>query len=227
MTDINDNRPVFYPREYNVSLREGGGPSSATIPVVVVAATDPDSGKYGVVTYKIVAGNEAGLFRIDKNTGEIFVSRPSLLSTRSQPYHKLNISASDGGNLKSLKDAEVFISVIDSAQRPPIFEHPRYTFSVSENVKEDTVIGSVKAAVNDNGECCIYDRYFRLKMAFSGCENLELNTSSCRWSHVLLCRKWNQVECRIVNQCYCTIKFWHLIQCLEEMWIANSYFLHS
>ncbi|CAH0559984.1 unnamed protein product [Brassicogethes aeneus] len=152
VTDVNDNRPAFYPREYNVSLREGGGPSSATVPVVVVAATDPDSGKFGAVAYKIAAGNEAGLFRIDRNTGEIFVSRPSLLSTRSQPYHKLNISASDGGNLRSTNDAEVFISVIDSAQRPPIFEHPRYTFSVSESVKEDTVIGNVKATVNDNGD---------------------------------------------------------------------------
>ncbi|VEN39451.1 unnamed protein product [Callosobruchus maculatus] len=151
VTDVNDNRPTFYPTEYNVSLREGGAWSSATAPVVVVAATDPDSGRFGALTYKIVAGNDAGLFRIDKNTGEIFVSRPSLLSSRSQPYHRLNISATDGGNLRSLKDAQVFISVIDSAQRPPIFEHPRYTFSVSENVRKDTVVGSVKAAILENG----------------------------------------------------------------------------
>ena len=151
-TDGNDNRPTFYPRVYNVSLREGGASSSATTPVVVVATTDPDSGRYGTVTYKIVAGNDAGLFRIDKNTGEIFVSRPNLLSTRSQPYHRLNISATDGGNLKSLTDAEVFISVIDSAQRPPIFEHPRYTYSVKEDVKKDTVVGNVKATVRDSGK---------------------------------------------------------------------------
>lgn len=152
ITDVNDNRPIFYPSEYNVSLREGGASSSATTPVVVVAATDPDSGRFGTVTYKIVAGNEAGLFRIDKNTGEIFITRPSLLSTRSQPYHHLNISASDGGNLKSIKDAEVFISVIDSAQRPPIFEHPKYTYAVSENVRRDTLVGNVKATVMDNSE---------------------------------------------------------------------------
>ncbi|KAJ3658411.1 hypothetical protein Zmor_010149 [Zophobas morio] len=152
VTDVNDNRPTFYPRVYNVSLREGGASSSATTPVVVVATTDPDSGRYGTVTYKIVAGNDAGLFRIDKNTGEIFVSRPNLLSTRSQPYHRLNISATDGGNLKSLTDAEVFISVIDSAQRPPIFEHPRYTYSVKEDVKKDTVVGNVKATVRDSGD---------------------------------------------------------------------------
>ncbi|KYB28093.1 Protein dachsous-like Protein [Tribolium castaneum] len=152
VTDVNDNRPVFYPRVYNVSLREGGASSSATTPVVVVATTDPDSGRFGTVTYKIVAGNDAGLFRIDKNSGEIFVNRPNLLSSRSQPYHRLNISATDGGNLKSLADAEVFISVIDSAQRPPIFEHPRYTYSVKEDVRKETIVGNVKATVRDSGD---------------------------------------------------------------------------
>lgn len=152
LTDINDNRPLFYPRQYNVSLREGGVSSSATTPVVVVAAADPDSGRFGAVTYKIAAGNEAGLFRIDRNSGEIFVSRPSLLSTRSQSHHRLNISASDGGNLKSINDAEVFISVVDTAQRPPIFEQPRYKYAVKEDAKKDTIVGSVKANVNDAGE---------------------------------------------------------------------------
>ncbi|XP_018320915.1 protein dachsous [Agrilus planipennis] len=151
ITDVNDNFPVFYPREYNVSLREGGVSSSATTPVVVVAATDADSGRFGTVNYRIVAGNDAGLFRIDRNTGEIFVSRPNMLLRRSQPYHHLNISASDGGNLKSENDAEVFISVTDSAQRPPIFEKPRYTFSIQEDVKENTIVGVVKAALMDSG----------------------------------------------------------------------------
>ncbi|CAG9826027.1 unnamed protein product [Diabrotica balteata] len=152
ITDINDNNPIFYPSEYNVSLRESGVSSSATSPVVVVAATDLDSGKFGAITYKIVAGNDADLFRIEKTTGEIFINRPSLLSARGQPYHRLNISAIDGGNLKSIKDAEVFISIIDSAQRPPIFEHTRYTYTVSENVRKDTVIGNVKATVFNNGK---------------------------------------------------------------------------
>lgn len=152
VTDTNDNRPTFYPRKYNVSLKEGGASSSATIPVVIVAATDPDSGKYGSLTFRIVAGNDAGLFRIDRNSGEIFISRPNQLSTRSQRYHKLNISATDGGGLKSFHDAEVFISVIDAAQKPPIFEYSRYTYSVKEDVRYDTNVGSVKATVTDIGK---------------------------------------------------------------------------
>lgn len=152
LTDVNDNRPTFYPREYNVSLREPLPSSSSASPVVAVVATDPDSGRFGVVTYRIVGGNEAGIFRIDRISGEIFLARPTMLSSRVQPYHRLNISASDGGGLRTSQDAEVFISVIDSAQRPPIFEKPRYNYYVKEDVKRGTVVGAVLATSSDSGE---------------------------------------------------------------------------
>lgn len=57
-----------------------------------------------------------------------------------------------------MADAEVFISVIDSAQRPPIFEQPRYSYSVREDANKDSFVGSVKAIVLDSGESslCIF-----------------------------------------------------------------------
>uniref|UniRef100_A0A182J8X2 Cadherin domain-containing protein n=1 Tax=Anopheles atroparvus TaxID=41427 RepID=A0A182J8X2_ANOAO len=152
LTDVNDNRPMFYPREYNVSLRESMPTNSLlSTPVVVVVATDSDSGSFGTISYRIVAGNEAGIFRMDRLTGEIFVTRPNMLSSRTQPYHRLNISASDGGGLRSTHDAEVFISVIDATQRPPIFDKPRYTYYVKEDVKRNTVVGTVSATSSSTG----------------------------------------------------------------------------
>jgi protocadherin-16/23 len=149
LTDLNDNRPIFYPREYNVSLRESSQTSAS---VVVVVASDPDSNRFGTVTYRIVAGNDAGIFRIDRVTGEIFVTRPNMLSSRTQPYHRLNISAIDGGGLRTAQDAEVFISIIDSSQRPPIFDKTRYSFSVREDAKKNTIVGSVSATSSNSGE---------------------------------------------------------------------------
>lgn len=151
LTDVNDNRPTFYPREYNVSLRETDT-SLASTPVVVVVATDPDNGRYGSVSYRIIAGNEAGIFRVDRITGEIFVTRPNMLSNRNTPYYRLNISASDGGGLRTTQDAEIFISIIDSAQRPPIFEKARYNYYVKEDVNRGTVVGSVLASSRDTGK---------------------------------------------------------------------------
>lgn len=138
--DVNDNRPTFYPREYNVSLREGEAVNS---PVVVVVATDKDAGKYGTVRYAIVAGNEEGLFRVEVTSGEIFLTRPL---SRSRLIHRLNISVTDGGGLKSTHDAEVLITVIDSNHQPPVFESNRYLFSVREDAPRDSIIGTVSAS---------------------------------------------------------------------------------
>lgn len=152
LTDVNDNRPVFYPRKYNVSLRETASASAATAPIVAVVATDADAGRFGAVTYRIVAGNEAGIFRIDRANGEIFINRPNMLSVRTQPVHVLNISASDGGGMRSSSDALVFLSIIDATQRPPIFEKPRYSYHVKEDVPGGTVVGSVMATSSNAGK---------------------------------------------------------------------------
>ena len=140
ISDINDNRPIFYPREYNVSLREK---ENFPTPIVVVVASDKDSGKYGSVHYAITAGNDNKFFRIEQLTGEIYVQRQL---SKSKPMHRLNISATDGGGLRSEVDAEVLISVIDSSHQPPTFERARYTFSVWEDVERNTVVGTVTAS---------------------------------------------------------------------------------
>lgn len=152
LTDVNDNRPIFYPREYNVSLRESATKLSTDTPVIAVAATDLDSGTFGTISYRIVNGNEAAIFRIHRFTGEIFIARSITISSRSQPFYKLNISATDGGGLKSFDDAEVYISIIDSSHRPPVFEKSRYNYYVKEDVQPGTVVGSVTASSMDTGK---------------------------------------------------------------------------
>ncbi|PRD31895.1 UNVERIFIED_CONTAM: ds [Trichonephila clavipes] len=141
--DVNDNRPVFYPLEYNVSLPEGEIVSSA---VVVIVATDDDSGIFGEISYEIIAGNDLGLFQIDHRTGEIFVLRS--LSTE-HPLHHLIISVKDGGGLVATAKAHVYISVISSDQQPPVFQKARYTFFVQEDAAPQSVVGTVVATSRD------------------------------------------------------------------------------
>lgn len=167
VTDHNDNSPIFYPLEYNVSLREASVGFLRETAVVSVVASDLDSDRFGSVSYRIVSGNEAGIFRIDRISGEIFVSKPTMLSSRTQPNHKLNISASDGGGLKSLQDAVVYINVIDSMHRPPVFEKTRYTYSVKEDVARGTVVGSVLATSSDSGKFLSYRKLIYLKFNFT------------------------------------------------------------
>ena len=65
--DVNDNRPVFYPSQYNVNIKENSQTGSE---VVVVRATDHDSGNFGKVKYTVSSGNEQGLFSIDSASGK-------------------------------------------------------------------------------------------------------------------------------------------------------------
>lgn len=155
VTDINDNRPVFYPREYNVSLRDSPLPA-ADVPITAVVATDADKGAFGVVTYQIGAGNEAGIFRIKPLSGEIFIARPNHLSSKTQLMHRLNVSASDGGGLRAFDDAEVFISVINDKHRPPIFKQSLYNYRVREDAKKGAVVGAAVATSNEAGKLLFF-----------------------------------------------------------------------
>lgn len=151
VTDINDNRPVFHPREYNVSLPESPSisPQSA---IVAVHASDRDAGRFGAVVYRIVSGNDANIFRLDRLTGEVTVLRPNLLSSRTQRLHRLNVSATDGGGLRALQDAEVYVMVIDATQRPPIFDKARYNCYAKEDARVGTKVGAVLATSSDSGK---------------------------------------------------------------------------
>ncbi|XP_008547987.1 protein dachsous isoform X1 [Microplitis demolitor] len=139
--DVNDNRPIFNPRDYNTTIRSDAPPSDT---IVRVIATDVDAGLFGQVAYRISGGNEAGLFRIDRVTGELQVARPSLLGRSA--VHLLNVTATDAGGLKNLLDARVRVSV-SAGQRLPICERPRYAISARENVLQNSIIGDVKEAI--------------------------------------------------------------------------------
>ncbi|KAG7213360.1 hypothetical protein KM043_002656 [Ampulex compressa] len=139
VTDVNDNRPIFDPQSYNVTLKSD---SPMHGPILRLVATDLDVSLFGQVAYRITSGNEAGVFRIDRNTGELYVARPSLLSR--SPLHQLNVTATDAAGLKSSVDAEVRITVSSAGHRIATCERPRYTITVKENVPQNTVVGGVK-----------------------------------------------------------------------------------
>ncbi|XP_072754595.1 protein dachsous isoform X1 [Anoplolepis gracilipes] len=138
VTDVNDNWPIFEPRKYNVTLRSD---SPTHGPILRLVATDLDAGLSGQVSYRITSGNEAAVFRIDRNTGELHVARPNLLSR--SPLYQLNVSATDG-DLKSLVDAEVKVTVSSAGHRIATCEKPLYTITVKENIPQNSVVGGVK-----------------------------------------------------------------------------------
>lgn len=148
ITDVNDNEPIFNPVEYNVSLRDD---IQTTTAFAVVLATDRDMDRFGTISYKIVSGKDANLFRIDRSTGELFVTRGNFLS-RSSSYH-INVSAMDGGGNKCSQDAQVAINIINSHMPMPLFQQSTYSFVIPEDVFKNSVVGSIKAISSDSGKC--------------------------------------------------------------------------
>lgn len=145
VTDINDNRPVFEPRRYNVTLKSDGPVQG---PILRLVATDLDAALFGQVAYRITNNNEAGVFQIDGNTGELQVARPNLLSR--SPLHQLNVTATDAAGLKSTVDAEVQITVSSPGHRIAACEKPRYTVTVKETVPQNSIVGGVKDAATSS-----------------------------------------------------------------------------
>ena len=73
LEDVNDNAPVFQPKEYAVLLSADG--LDPTVPLLQVRALDLDnSPKFHTITYEIGEGVGAELFKIDSQSGELRLS---------------------------------------------------------------------------------------------------------------------------------------------------------
>ncbi|KRZ52554.1 Protein dachsous [Trichinella nativa] len=135
--DVNDNYPTFYPLVYNVSLRQSVLPG---IPVLVVSATDLDSGLFGEVNYIISSGNDGESFRIEPHSGELYVNA-KLFPT----VYQLKIKAVDGGNFASPQMATVTVTVLTENFPSPYFEEKFYRFTVREDALPGISVGRVVA----------------------------------------------------------------------------------
>lgn len=143
LRDINDNRPVFYPVQYFANVKENE-PSGSH--VTAVSATDPDLGRNGTLKYIITAG-DASKFRINSNTGRITTLVP--LDREEKTAYQLQVTAADGGGLRSHAHAIVTVTVIDTQDNPPVFSQEVYSFVMFENVGVGTAVGAVSATTVD------------------------------------------------------------------------------
>jgi len=135
--DVNDNPPVFVPREYRVRLLED-------LPVGTVVgtalATDPDAGNNGVVRYAIVNDDSGGgYFNIDRVTGVVRLARR--VTFNSHETFNLTLRAKDRGGAASLMSfATMIVDVVpvNRNQHPPVFRD----FVVQGRVRENQPAGT-------------------------------------------------------------------------------------
>ncbi|KAK3552271.1 hypothetical protein QTP86_007154 [Hemibagrus guttatus] len=136
-------RPVFYPVQYFANIKENEPPGSY---VITVSASDPDLSRNGTVRYTITAG-DSFKFHINSNTGKI--TTLVRLDREEKTTYQLQVSATDGGDLRSQTQGVVTINVIDTQDNPPSFSQKEYSFVIFENMVQGTVIGTVSATTVD------------------------------------------------------------------------------
>nr|XP_014593474.2 protocadherin-23 isoform X1 [Equus caballus] len=153
LEDVNDNEPVFNPSTYVTSI---SGQTQPGTEIINVLATDRDSGIYGTVAYELIPGDLSPLFTIDSTTGIIYLTSP--LSHLESTALLLMVCARDGGGLTSVINADVTIHILQTTLAPAEFERPKYTFSVYEDVPEDSPVGTVKAKESLNSSEPIFYR---------------------------------------------------------------------
>eukprot|EP00794_Sanderia_malayensis_P007199 gene7199-8005_t len=153
LTDVNDNSPVIYPRNDEISLPEAlEGETHVDYFVKAFTATDADSGNNGrVEPLSIISGNEDGIFGIGHN---LLILKKNL-DYETKRVHKLTIQAKDKGVPPRYRSTRLTVHVIDKNDNAPVFQ----TYAVqkiSEAARPGLLICIVKAVDPDRSSTIKY-----------------------------------------------------------------------
>ncbi|XP_043461123.1 protocadherin-like wing polarity protein stan isoform X2 [Leptopilina heterotoma] len=158
--DVNDHEPNFEWPEYEASVRESV-PVGST--VVVVKATDKDSGRNAEVEYAIISTTGGGItslmedsstFRIDSRTG--VVSTRSALDREKTEVYTVILRASDLATPPSARKSAtttLVVRVSDDNDNYPQFSERTYSVTVPEDLDytNDPIIARIRATDEDSG----------------------------------------------------------------------------
>ncbi|XP_030644108.1 LOW QUALITY PROTEIN: protocadherin-23 [Chanos chanos] len=146
LLDVNDNIPAF------VSLETAHVVEDAEAGTLVhhVMAKDGDEGSNGEIMYRLLSGNESGLFTIEERTGLLYLS--GSLDYESQNVHTLVVEASDNGHPSLSSTQTLSVVVMDVNDQPPVFQFSVYNASVGENKEPGEPVIKLTAGDLDSEE---------------------------------------------------------------------------
>ncbi|XP_069507571.1 cadherin-related family member 2 [Ambystoma mexicanum] len=139
--DINDHSPVFADTVYKLSVKER---SPNGTPVGMITATDPDTGLFGKITYKLLPESILDTFQVNGHTGNVTVRNGTLLDRETRGVYYATLQALDGMNLTGTTLLE--ITVEDVNDNAPVITGS-YNAFMDENT--GTVRLQIQAFDND------------------------------------------------------------------------------
>uniref|UniRef100_A0A8C5IJ15 Protocadherin alpha subfamily C, 2 n=1 Tax=Junco hyemalis TaxID=40217 RepID=A0A8C5IJ15_JUNHY len=148
--DINDNSPSFPLSEYHINMPEFLSPGARfTLPT----AQDLDEGANSVQNYTLSPDEHFYLEMQIRGDGSKYpeLVLKKALDREQQATHRLVLTAKDGGNPPKSGDVPVIVTVLDSNDNAPEFEHSVYRASILENSPSGTLVVQVHATDLDEG----------------------------------------------------------------------------
>ncbi|KAH8362009.1 hypothetical protein KR200_001667, partial [Drosophila serrata] len=118
--DINDNAPAFNKARYDESMSENAQPDSV---VMSISASDFDDGNNSIVEYEILRERDFQYFKIDKESGIIYLKRP-IDKRPGQSYAIIVRAYNIVPDPPQDAQIEVRIRVVESSIKPPSFVDP-------------------------------------------------------------------------------------------------------
>ncbi|XP_067899160.1 protocadherin gamma-A11-like [Heterodontus francisci] len=148
--DINDNSPSFADSTISLQMAESIAPG---VRFPLESAQDPDVGINTVSAYTISSNEHFGLKMQTTEDGiktaELLLERH--LDREQQSSFQLVLTATDGGIPHRSGTVQILITVLDSNDNPPVFDHAIYRSSLTENAPKDTLVIKVRATDLDEG----------------------------------------------------------------------------
>ena len=168
--DVNDNAPQFADQQdYTVEVDENLGVGAT---VIVVTATDVDSGVNGKVEYKIASGNDGNHFEIERDEGVISVR--TTLDYETVQQHKLIIQATDSSSVVQRSAFTVVrVDVRDVNEFRPTFPQAFYFHTTMEKERVGTHVFTAQAVDGDAG---VYGKVHYSLLDSGGLFNIDTNS---------------------------------------------------
>ena len=136
----------YFPFDYRTNISVEENVVNGTV-IFQVKATDADYGNNSIITYSLLPSDYVGKFSIDASFGNITVV--GNLDRENTSEVTLRIQATDG---KFPITTEIFITVLDVNEFPPVFDQQGYKKRISETAFVGKPVIQVFATDKDSGE---------------------------------------------------------------------------
>ncbi|KAG6941276.1 cadherin related family member 2, partial [Chelydra serpentina] len=142
LLDINDHSPEFRQSMYRLQVPENS--PTGTVISSSITATDPDSGDFGMITYRLLPEAILDIFAVNASSGEVLVHNGSLLDRETRSVYYATLQAVDGGNMTSSTYLEITLE--DVNDNAPVVSG---SYNVFINEGQENISVQIQAFDND------------------------------------------------------------------------------